>query len=144
MKLTSFTDYSLRVLMYLALDRDRLATIQEIAQAYGISENHLMKVVHTLARSGLIESVRGKGGGVRLAREPDQIVVGHVVREAEGDGAPVICFSDGNACCITPQCQLAGVLANAFAAFYAHLDAYTLADLLRDPAPLARLLKIER
>ncbi|MFT4172756.1 MAG: Rrf2 family transcriptional regulator [Rhodocyclaceae bacterium] len=144
MKLTSFTDYSLRVLMYLALDRHRLATIQEIAQAYAISENHLMKVVHTLARNGLVESVRGKGGGVRLARDPERIVIGQVVREAEGDAAPVICFSDGNACCITPQCQLAGVLAGAFAAFYAHLDAYTLADLLRQPAQLARLLKLDR
>ena len=93
MKLTTFSDYTLRVLMFLALNRDRLATIPEIAAAYGISENHLMKVVHQLGRSGVIESVRGKGGGLRLAREPEDIRLGQVVRVSEGRAPIVECLS---------------------------------------------------
>ncbi|MGC3962509.1 MAG: Rrf2 family transcriptional regulator [Rhodocyclaceae bacterium] len=143
MKLTAFTDYTLRVLMYLALRPGELATITEMAAAYGISENHLMKVVHQLARNGTIESVRGKGGGVRLVRRADEINLGAVIREAEGAAPIVECFADRDACCITPRCKLAGVLAGAFAALYAHLDAYTLADLIDEPAPLAQLLHID-
>jgi Rrf2 family nitric oxide-sensitive transcriptional repressor len=93
MRLTTFSDYSMRVLMYLALQDDRLATIQEIARAYDISESHLMKVVHQLARSGVVETVRGKGGGLRLALEPAQIRLGRVVRQAEGAGPIVECLS---------------------------------------------------
>jgi len=140
MKLTSFSDYTLRVLMYLAVNPQRLSTIQEIAGAYGISENHLMKVVHRLARSGLIESVRGKGGGIRLALPPGQIRVGRVVREAEGDGAIVECLSAHNNCRIAPNCKLAGVLVRAFDALYASLDQYTLADLTARPQPMMRQL----
>lgn len=140
MKLTSFTDYTLRVLMYLALNTERLATIQEVAEAYGISENHLMKVVHHLAKSGIVESVRGKGGGIRLAMPAEEIRVGRVVREAEGDQPIVECFSADDHCRITPSCKLAGVLAKAFEALYASLDAYTLADLVVRPQPLVRLL----
>lgn len=144
MKLTTFTDYSLRVLMFLALEPERLATIQQIAQAYGISENHLMKVVHQLARSGTIESVRGKGGGIRLARPPEQINLGAVIRTAEGEAPIVECFGEPERCCITPHCKLAGVLAGAFRALYAHLDQYTLADLIAEPAPLVRTLSLIR
>lgn len=144
MKLTIFSDYSLRVLMYLALDPDRLSTIQGIAQAYGISENHLMKVVHHLAKSGMVESVRGKGGGIRLAMEPDQIRIGRVVREAEGDGPVVECFADNNTCKITPNCKLAGVLKRGFNALYDTLDQYTLADMIDKPQGLVRLLQIQR
>jgi len=140
MKLTSFTDYTLRVLMYLALNTERLATIQEVAEAYGISENHLMKVVHHLAKSGIVESVRGKGGGIRLAMPAEEIRVGRVVREAEGNQPIVECFSNDDHCRITPSCKLAGVLAKAFEALYASLDAYTLADLVVRPQPLVRLL----
>src|SRR5512147_3152354 len=99
MRLTVFSDYTLRVLMYLALDRTRLATIPEIAAAYGISENHLMKVVHQLACAGVVETVRGKGGGLRLARAPEQIQLGQIVRATEGDAPIVECLSGDPAAC---------------------------------------------
>lgn len=141
MKLTTFSDYTLRVLMYLAIDRDRLATIPEIAAAYGISENHLMKVVHQLARSGVIESVRGKGGGIRLAREPGDIRLGQVLRTSEGGGAIVECLSgDPISCKIAPACRLTGILLRAFEALYSTLDQYTLADLVQDPQQLSVIL----
>jgi len=143
MKLTGFTDYTLRVLMYLALHQQRLATIQGIAQAYSISENHLMKVVHHLAKTGVIESVRGKGGGIRLALPPDKILLGAVVRAAEGDSPIAECFGEDNTCCITASCQLVPILGQAFDALYAVLDQHTLADLVSKPVPMARLLKID-
>ncbi|MBI2275749.1 MAG: Rrf2 family transcriptional regulator [Dechloromonas sp.] len=130
MHLTTFTDYTLRVLIYLALEPERLATIPEMASAYGISENHLMKVVHRLARSGTIESVRGKGGGVRLARPPTDIRLGEVIRASEGDSAIVKCLSDtANSCRIAPVCRLSKILNDAFTGLYRSLDAFTLADL---------------
>ena len=141
MKLTTFSDYTLRVLMFLALSRDRLATIPEIAAAYDISENHLMKVVHQLARAGVIESVRGKGGGIRLAREPGDIRLGRIVRASEGNVPIVECLSgDAAACRIAPACRLTAVLSRAFEALYATLDEYTLADLVRSPKRLQSLL----
>ena len=141
MKLTTFSDYTLRVLMFLALNRERLATIPEIAAVYGISENHLMKVVHQLARSGVIESVRGKGGGVRLAREPEAIWLGQIVRASEGRVPIVECLSDdAGACRIAPACRLTAILVHAFDALYATLDEYTLADLVRAPRGLKALL----
>ena len=125
MRLTTFTDYTLRVLMYLAIEPSRLATIPEIACAYGISENHLMKVVYRLVRNGLIDSVRGKGGGIRL---------GQVVLASEGDAIIAECFSEkNNTCCITPACKLSFILAHAFEGFYEALDTYSLADLVNDP-----------
>jgi len=142
MKLTTFSDYTLRVLMFLALNRERLATIPEIAAAYDISENHLMKVVHQLARSGVIESVRGKGGGIRLAREPGDIRIGAIVRTSEGAAPIVECLSDETATCrIAPACRLAAVLSRAFEALYASLDEYTLADLVHKPRALNALLR---
>ena len=133
MKLTTFSDYTLRVLMFLALNRERLATIPEIAAAYDISENHLMKVVHQLARSGVIESVRGKGGGIRLA--------GSVVRASEGTAPIVECLSDDAATCrIAPACRLTNILVRAFDALYAALDDYTLADLVKTPRALEAIL----
>ncbi len=142
MKLTSFSDYTLRVLMFLALNRERLATIPEIAAAYGISENHLMKVVHHLARAGTIESVRGRGGGVRLAHAPEDIRLGEVVRASEGDAPIVECLSsDAGKCRIAPACRLTAVLVGAFDALYAKLDEYTLADLVTRPRPLEVLLR---
>lgn len=140
MKLTTFSDYTLRVLMFLAMNRDRLATIPEIAAAYGISENHLMKVVHQLAKSGVVESVRGKGGGIRLAKEPVEIRIGDVVRASEDTGPIVECLGGKNSegesgghCRIVPVCRLAGILVRAFDELYAYLDRYTLADLVTDP-----------
>lgn len=141
MKLTTFSDYTLRVLMFLALSRERLATIPEIAAAYDISENHLMKVVHQLARAGVIESVRGKGGGVRLARAPEEIRLGAIVRASEGNAPIVECLGDGAATCrIAPACRLTAVLSRAFEALYASLDEYTLADLVHSPRGLKALL----
>ena len=141
MRLTVFSDYSLRVLMYLALDRKPRVTILEIAAAYGISENHLMKVVHQLARAGVVESVRGKGGGIRLARAPEDIRLGEVVRVSEGDAPIVECLSGNpNACRISASCRLKGVLVEAFDALYAALDEYTLADLVEKPRALTQVL----
>jgi Rrf2 family transcriptional regulator, nitric oxide-sensitive transcriptional repressor len=141
MRLTVFSDYTLRVLMYLALDRARLATIPEIATAYGISENHLMKVVHQLARAGIVASVRGKGGGIRLARAPEAIRVGEIVRASEGDAPIVECLSgDPQACRITSSCHLKGILVNAFEALYDSLDEHTLADLVERPRALKQVL----
>jgi len=141
MRLTTFTDYTLRVLMYLALDRSRLATIPEIAAAYGISQNHLMKVVHHLARAGVIESVRGKGGGLRLARPPEAVRIGEIVRATEGDAAIVECLSDDpEACRISGVCRLARVLVDGFDALYESLNRYTLADLTRNRGALTKVL----
>lgn len=141
MKLTTFSDYTLRVLMFLALRGERLATIPEIAAAYGISENHLMKVVHQLARSGVIESVRGKGGGIRLAQAPQAIRIGAIVRASEGAGPIVECLSEQpDSCRIAPVCRLSGILVRAFEALYATLDEYTLADLVQQPQGLQAIL----
>lgn len=142
MKLTSFTDYTLRVLMYLALHRERLATIQGIASAFDISESHLTKVVHHLARSGVIESVRGKGGGIRLGLPAEEIRLGRIIREAEGNTPVVECLGPDDRCRITPDCRLAGVLHEAFERLYDFLDEHTLADLVARPRPLRKLLGI--
>jgi Rrf2 family nitric oxide-sensitive transcriptional repressor len=141
MRLTTFSDYSLRVLIYLGTTRQRLATIDEIATAYGISGNHLMKVVHHLGRHGYVETVRGKGGGMRLARPPESINVGQVARATEDSFALVDCFEGGEADCrIARVCVLRQALSQALEAFLAALDRYTLADLLAPERPLARIL----
>ena len=136
MRLSTFSDYSLRVLMYLGLESDRLATIAEIARAHAISENHLMKVVQQLARAGYVESLRGKGGGIRLAREPGAIGLGEVIRQSETDFALAECLGDGCTCRIQAPCRLKGILHEALAALFLVLDGYTLADLLDDPEAL--------
>ena len=141
MRLTVYTDFSLRVLMFLALKGDRLATIAEIAKAYGISKNHLMKVAHQLGVAGYVETVRGKGGGLRLARQPQDIVIGEVVRRTEPDMTLVPCFApDDASCTILPSCALRGVLSKARDAFLSSLDEHTLAELVRPRAPLRKLL----
>jgi Rrf2 family nitric oxide-sensitive transcriptional repressor len=140
------TDYALRVLMYVGLTPPgRLATIAGTAAAYGVSESHLMAVVHRLASLGYLETVRGKGGGIRLARAPDAIDLGRVVRDIETDMALVECFGSGaGACRIERACALRGVLAEALEAFLAVLDRYTLADLLAPRPALAALLGFDR
>ena len=139
MRLTMYTDYSLRLLMYVAL-KDGLATIGEVADAYAISRNHLMKVAFALGREGLLETVRGRNGGLRLARAADTIRLGNVVRLTEEDFAMVECFGSGNACAITAPCRLKGVLSEALDAYLAVLDRYTLADLTANNRKLARTL----
>ncbi len=141
MRLTVYTDYALRVLMYVAVRPDPLPTIGQIADAYQISRNHLMKVVYELGQAGYLETVRGKNGGLRLARRPEEIVLGRLVRETEPDMALVPCFDPINAkCAITPACRLRGALAEARTAFLAVLDAYSLADLVSNGEPLRQLL----
>lgn len=141
MRLTTFSDYTLRVLMFLAINPGRLVTVPEIAAAYGISENHLVKVVHQLSRAGTVEAVRGKGGGLRLADEPKNIRLGQIVRASEGTAPIVECLSeDPTACRIAPACRLASILQLAFEALFATLDEYTLADLIRTPRKLQTLL----
>ncbi|MBV61241.1 MAG: Rrf2 family transcriptional regulator [Nevskiales bacterium] len=130
MRLTTMTDYALRQLMYVAQQRDRLCTISEIAQAHNISRAHLMKVTHQLGLAGWIETVRGKGGGMRLAKPPGDINLGAVVRRFEPDFDLVECFSTGSQCRLTNRCRLAGVLHGSLQAFIEHLDRHTLADLL--------------
>jgi Rrf2 family nitric oxide-sensitive transcriptional repressor len=141
-QLTRYTDYSLRVLIYLAVEPDRRATIDEIASAYDISKAHLMKVVHELGRRGWVETVRGRGGGLQLARPADEIAVGEVVRATEENLALVECFDPAtSACAIERACGLRAVLDEALAAFLAVLDGYTLADLVaRRRRPLLELL----
>jgi Rrf2 family nitric oxide-sensitive transcriptional repressor len=140
MRLTVFSDYSLRVLIYLGLQQDGLATIGAIAEAYGISRNHLMKVVQQLAAAGYVDTVRGKGGGLRLARPPQAIRLGDVLRGTEEEML-VECFSRETAQCrIMAACTLPAILREASANFYATLDNYTLADLLRPDKRLGALL----
>jgi Rrf2 family nitric oxide-sensitive transcriptional repressor len=134
MQLTRFTDYALRALMYLGLHRDRTVTISEIAQTFRISQNHLMKIVHQLARQGYIETVRGKGGGMRLAREPEQINIGGLVRDTEDNMNVAECFDPENRqCALLPACKLKSVLHEASRNFLATLDRHRLSDLLPSP-----------
>ena len=141
MRLTTFSDYTLRVLIFLGTTADRIATIGEVAAAYGISENHLMKVVHSLARRGYIETVRGKGGGMRLRLAPEAINVGEVIRGTEEDSRFVECFDKSTSDCrIEPACVLKGILGRALEAFFASLDRYTLSDLIAPRPKLAKLL----
>ena len=140
MQLTRYSDYCLRVLIYLAVTEDELVTIEEISQSYGISRNHLMKVVNHLARLNYIQSVRGKGGGIRLSLAPANINVGRLIRDTEADLAVVECFSSKNQCCITPACKLKTILGEALTAFLSVLDQYTLKDIVDDESSLKKLL----
>lgn len=144
MRLTVYTDYTLRVLMYLALryPSGELATIEQIATAYGISRNHLMKIVHQMSLNGLIATVRGRAGGMRLARAPAEITVGEVVRLAEEDFNLVLCHAEGaeSGCVVFPACNLKRGLRRALEAFMRELDAMTLQDAVGPPAAAAALL----
>ncbi len=133
MQLTKFTDYGLRVLMYVQGAGDRLVTIEEVAGAYQISKAHLMKIVNALARGGYLHAVRGRSGGLRLAKLPENISLGEVVRATEPDFAIVECFAENSPCVITGCCKLSGVLDQALNGFMAVLDAHTLADIALDP-----------
>jgi Rrf2 family nitric oxide-sensitive transcriptional repressor len=133
MNITRFTDYSLRVLIYLSLNDKELVTIQTVADCYGISKNHLMKVVQDLSTKGYLIATRGKNGGIKLGRAPSDINIGTLVRMIEQDSVLVECFGTGNQCVITPACQLKNMLAEAMESFFKTLEQYTLADLVSGP-----------
>lgn len=135
MRLTSFTDYSLRTLLHLGMNRSRLVTIQEIADTHLISKNHLMKVVHQLGVAGFVETVRGRNGGFRLKIEPEEINLGAVIRATETDFHMAECFAPGgNSCPLSADCRLKHALATATFAYLRSLDTQTLAMLLPEPA----------
>jgi Rrf2 family nitric oxide-sensitive transcriptional repressor len=148
MRLTQWTDYSLRVLMYCAVhqQREQPVTISEIAEAHGISRSHLTKIVMTLSALGYLETTRGRGGGLRLLVPAEQIVLGEVVRQTETDFNLVECFdAAANQCRIAGLCGLKHVLADALGAYLAKLDAVTLADLVLPPPleqPLRRMPRV--
>ena len=142
MRLTTHSDYALRVLMYLGARPNHRATIEEIARVYGISQNHLMKVVNNLARQGWVEAQRGRGGGLRLARDPEAITVGAVIRTTEEDFDMVACFRAAEARPLTPACQLKRSLAQALDAYLAVLDDVTLASLISHPRRLLATLAV--
>jgi|SRR5690606_9909498 len=136
MRLTRYTDYAMRVLLHLGARPDRLCSIAEVSRAYGVSQNHMMKVVNDLSNAGYIATVRGRGGGIRLGRAPADINVGALIRHTE-DGFDLV---DCGSCVIAPACGLTGALHEALAAFMAVLDGYTLDDLLAKRLDLSSLL----
>ncbi|MCG6656850.1 Rrf2 family transcriptional regulator [Halomonas campisalis] len=144
MHLTRYTDYALRVLIYLAVKDQERATITEIAETFGVSRNHLMKVVQDLSHRGYITTIRGKNGGLLLNRPAEEVSLGELVRATEQELGLVECFRDSNECIITPACRLKPILNEALGAFMAVLDRYTLADMLGRRQPqLAQLLQIK-
>ncbi len=140
MKLSQHTDYALRMLIYLAVHDDRSATIHEVAQAYDISAHHLAKIVRKLVHHGWVRSVRGRGGGLRLARPPAEVSVSAVVSAMESSLALVQCMDDAAACPISPACGLKHALSQAHHAFFTVLDRYTLQDLIPNPQAFVPLL----
>jgi Rrf2 family nitric oxide-sensitive transcriptional repressor len=142
MRLTAFTDYSLRVLMYLAAAPQERATIAEVAAAFGISQHHLVKVAHFLGQHGILANTRGRNGGLRFARPAHEINVGRLVRLTEGRDMPAECFDPStNTCQLAGGCRLKSLLQDAVEEFYAVLERYTVAD-LRAPRGLARLVRL--
>jgi Rrf2 family nitric oxide-sensitive transcriptional repressor len=133
MRLTNFSDYALRLLMYAAARKDQLVTIEETAAVYGISRAHLMKIANMLTRAGYLKAVRGRSGGLTLGKRPEKIRLGDVIRITEPDFALVECFDSGNHCIITSRCRLRQALKQALAAFLEVVDRYTLADLILRP-----------
>lgn len=138
MRLTDYTDYALRVLMYLGAHRDRLVTIQEVASVHGISKNHLTKVVHRLGVARLVATVRGRAGGIRLAVDPESLMLGTVVRLTEPDFTLVECFDEVSNCCsLSPTCVLKHTLGRATKAFLGELDSVSLASVIVSQLPRA-------
>lgn len=130
MQITRYTDYSIRVLIYLAVSGNELSTIREIAESYDISKNHLMKIVQELNIKGYVLAVRGKNGGIKLNMQPSEINIGKLVREMEDDTKLLECFGANNQCVVTPACQLKQMFAKAQESFYLTLEEFTLTDLV--------------
>lgn len=145
MRLTNFTDYSLRVLIYLAAQKeDERSTITEIADVYHISRNHLVKVIHELGKIGVITTIRGRGGGIKLAKSPEDINIGVLVRQTEEDFKLVECFENNdNACILTPICGLKRILNEGLKAYMDVLDQYTIADIVGDKEKYRLLLGLD-
>ena len=139
MRLAEYTDYTLRVLMYCAARPQQLVTISELAERHGVSRNHLMKIVTDLGRQGVLETTRGRGGGLRLLKDPARLRIGDVVRASETDFRLVECFDPKtNQCTLTPACRLKGLFRGALGAYFKELDSMTLADIVESvsaPAP---------
>jgi len=145
MHLTRYSDYALRTMIYLGINPDRTCTIPEISSRYDISQNHLMKIVHHLGKEGMIETVRGRGGGMRLACDPNTTTVGDIIRITEDDLNIVECFDAAtNQCQISSACVLQSALSRALGAFMATLDDFTLAQIIAPERELAALLGLER
>jgi Rrf2 family transcriptional regulator, nitric oxide-sensitive transcriptional repressor len=144
MRLAHMTDCAIRLLVYVGQRDERLCTIAEVAAAYRLSETHLMKIAHQLALAGWLRTVRGKGGGIRLAKPAADIPLGAVVRTMEPDFALVECFATGNTCTLTGDCVLAGVMGGALQRFMDHLDQHTLADVLPQPAAGLQPVRLRR
>lgn len=146
MRLTSYTDYSLRVLLFLSLrSGDRLSNINEISEAYKINRNHLTKIIHELGKLGYVETIRGRNGGVRLKKAPEEINIGEVVRRTEEDFYLLDCFdaNQANVCVLTPVCRFKSVLNEALRAFFEVLDQYTLADIASNKSQLLKMLQMQ-
>ena len=143
MRLTVFSDYVLRVLIYVALQGERRSTVAEIADVYGISHSHLTKVVQSLASLGYLKTVRGKGGGLTLGQPPEAIRIGTLLRATEAGSTIVECMGEGGTCRITPACALPKIFERAIDSFFAELDHSTLADLIAHPEALKPLLAME-
>ena len=145
MHLTSHTDYALRMLVYLAMRPGRVSTVSDVAETYRLSRNHLLKVALTLRRLGLVETMRGRAGGIRLAKQAADINIGALVRATEDDFSIVECMQGGGGnCAISPGCMLKGMFAEALAAWLAVLDRYTLADAMKNRTVLSSLFGMDR
>lgn len=140
MHLTVHTDFALRVLIQVGINDGKLTTISDVSRSFGISKNHLMKIVHDLGQKGYLDTIRGRNGGMRLMQAPAEINIGRVVRDIEGDFAVLGCLDRDGYCRIERVCILRGAVRDATAAFLAVLDDYTLADLIRPHKALASLL----
>jgi Rrf2 family nitric oxide-sensitive transcriptional repressor len=143
MRLSAYSDYALRVLIQTALRRPNRVTVDEVAQTFGISRNHLVKLVHDLGRNGFLQTHRGVGGGFTLGRDPEEIRIGDVVRLCEESDEVIDCVEKpGHACRLFPACRLKGVLDEAAAAFFTVLDRYTVADLVKQPSKIRAVLQL--
>ncbi|WP_100398836.1 Rrf2 family transcriptional regulator [Bacillus sp. FJAT-44742] len=144
MQLTTYTDYSLRLLLFLAVQPGKeLTSIKKVSTIYGISYNHLTKVTHELSKMGLVETIKGRNGGIRLAKQPSDINIGEVVKQTEDNLELVECFNENtNTCVLSPACRLKGVLKEALKAYLNVLEQYTLEDLLINEETLKELFTI--